>query len=93
MFNRGFSKKQIFLDLPVAPRTVGKISGHFQRYGTLSAFPHGESEPRKVMDDVLQCIDCIEIWKLQKEYAYRVQDSNNQSIIAFLKRLAGSMVK
>lgn len=29
----------------------------------------------------------------QNEYGYRVQYSNNQFIIAFLKRLAGSMFK
>ena len=54
MFNRGFSKKQISRDLQVAPRTVGKIIRYFQRYGTLSAFSHDGSEPRKVTDDILQ---------------------------------------
>ena len=90
MFNRGFFKKQISRDLQVAPRTVRKIIHHFQRYGTLSAFPHGGSEQRKATDDVLTC---IEIWKLQNEYGYRVQYSNNQSVIAFSERLAGSMFK
>ena len=52
--------------------------------------PHGGSEPRKVTDDVLQR---IKIWKLQNEYGYRVQYSNNQSIIAFLKRLASFVFK
>ena len=37
-------------------RIVRKIIRHFQRYGTLSAFSHSGSEPRKVTDDVLQCI-------------------------------------
>ena len=78
MFNRGFSKKQISRDLQVAPRTVRKIIRHFQRYVTLSAFSHGGSEPRKVKDDVLQC---IEIWKLQNEYGYQVQYSNNQPLL------------
>ena len=86
MFNCGFSKNQISRDLQVAPRTVRKIIRHFQRYETSSAFSHGGSEPRKVTDDVLQC---IEIWKLQNEYSYGVQYSNNQSSIAFLKRPAG----
>ena len=70
MFNRGFSTKQISRDLQVAPRTVRKIIRHYQRYGTFRAFSHGGSEPRTVKDDVLQC---IEIWKLQNEYGYRVQ--------------------
>ena len=83
MFNRGFSKKQISCDLQVAPRTVRKISRHFQSYVTLSSFSHGGSEPHKVKDDVLR----------QNEYGYQVQYSNNQSIIAFLKRLAGSIFK
>ena len=52
--------------------------------------PHGGSEPRKVTDDVLQR---IKIWKLQNEYGYRVQYSNNQSVITFSERLAGSMFK
>lgn len=67
MYNRGFSKKQISRDLQVAPRTVRKIIHHFQSYGTVSAFSRGGSDPRKVTEDVLQC---IEIWKLQKPTTY-----------------------
>ena len=64
---RGFSKKQISQDLQVTTRAVRKIIRHFQRYGTLTAFSHGGSEPRKVTDNVLQC---MEIWKLQKPTTY-----------------------
>ncbi|XP_073246976.1 uncharacterized protein [Porites lutea] len=67
LYNRGFSKKQISRDLQVTTRAVRKIIRHFQRYGTLTAFSHGGSEPRKVTDNVLQC---MEIWKLQKPTTY-----------------------
>ena len=76
MFNRGFSKNQISRDLQVAPRTVRTVIRHFQRYVTLSTFSYGGSEPHKVKDDAL----------LQNKYGYQVQYSNNQSIIALLKR-------
>ena len=51
----------------MAPCTVRKIIRHFQSYGTVSAFSRGGSDPRKVTEDVLQC---IEIWKLQKPATY-----------------------
>ena len=67
MYNRGFSKKQISRDLEVTPLTVRKIIRHFQSYGTVSAFFRGGSDPRKVTEGVLQC---IETWKLQKPTTY-----------------------
>ena len=92
MIKCGFSKKQIHCISWFTGGTTycQEIICHFLRYWTLSAFSLGGREPRKVTNDVLQR---IEIWKLQNEYGYRVQYSNNQSIIAFLKLQVGSMFK
>ena len=87
MFNRGFSKKQISRDLQVAPRTVRKIIRHFQSYGTVSAFSRGGSDPRKVTEDVLQC---IEIWKLQQQpmlVKYKVSFSLKEFVMGLPYRL------
>lgn len=73
LYNHGFSKKRISRYLQVSTRTVRKIISHFQRYGTLTAFSCGGSEPRKVTDDVLQC---MEIWKLQKPTVYAREMQN-----------------
>lgn len=73
MYNPGFSKKQISCDLQVTARNVRKIICHFQQYGTLTAFSHHRSEPCKVTDDVL---NCIEIWKLQKPSRYACEIQN-----------------
>jgi len=67
-------KTQISHDLLVAPSTVRKIISHFQRCETLSAFSQSGSEPRKITDDVLQC---IEIWKLQKPTTYACDIQTN----------------
>ena len=73
LYNRGYSKSEIFSDVKVSKRSVTNIDNHFQRFGTVAPFSCEGREASKVSENILQC---IEIWKLKKPsiYAPEIQE-------------------
>lgn len=72
-YNNGHSKNRIGRDLLVSTSCVRKVIGHYQQYGTVIPFSRGGSDPRKVTDNIL---NCVEIWKLQKPSMYTSEIQN-----------------
>lgn len=99
-FNRGESKNGIARETKVSKRSVTNILNHFRFYGTVIPLSCGGSEPSKITDDILQC---IELWKLTKPsiYAKEIQDklimegicnvNNLPSITAINESLRGKL--